>query len=413
MIISNKTFCPLPFIHIHSLPLGEGFLCCTAGCEKKENQVADFTKESLKDSMNNERMKQIRLDMIAGKEIPSCQSCYESEKLYNTSSRTQWLRAYNQDAIDSFIENMNEDGSLKDPSMKFIDLRFSNSCNLECKMCGSGLSSKIMEKEIKIYNRKDIQSSSLYSGKGVVSFLNVNPSILQEVKDQIQPGNSYYFAGGEPLIQEPHLELVKEFGKKNIYDVELMYSTNLSTLKYKGTNFIDEWIKFKKVKVFCSIDDIGERLEYVRVGSDWKKIKKNLKQLIKLKETHKNIVNFKITQVVSIFNIYYLPEFFDELLLLGADSQAIFWNAIHLIGNKWMHPSCLPRYMKQEVEDKLNAFLATVPSRFSERMSKHIATKIREIIIDMNKENLSPSLFIDNVDADYKEVFPWLSKIED
>jgi organic radical activating enzyme len=414
----SKTFCPLPWTHIHSWPSGEGYLCCVAGCSKQENVMADFTKESIVEAMNNDKMKQVRLAMAAGEQITACDGCYKSEELYGKSFRTSNIETHNH-RIDEYVDNMNEDGSLKDPRLTYIDFRFSNLCNLECRSCGGDLSSKILEKDVKFHRRDDLVNLPAFnSNNNTISFLNINPGLIDELKGQIRTNNRYYFAGGEPLIQDAHLELINAFVDQDQYDLYLSYSTNLSTLKYKGVNFLDIWKKFKEVLVYGSIDDFGPRLEYIRFRSNWDRMKKNVEALVAASKTN-NAIRFTFSQVISIFNIYYIPEFLTEMIRLRAFVDCNSWLPQHILGSEWMHPGCLPKEMKLEVEQKLNGFILQLPSLgFSVDDVYIITGKLNDIIINMNTYEYPTQLFLDGVNTDdlqkgtdFRVTVPWLSNL--
>jgi hypothetical protein len=67
---------------------------------------------------------------------------------------------------------------------------------------------------------------------------------------------------------------------------------------------LELWKQFKKVKISCSIDDLGERNSYIRSGTKWSDV---LTSLDKLQAN--SWIETSICQTVSIYNAYYLPEF--------------------------------------------------------------------------------------------------------
>ena len=52
--------------------------------------------------------------------------------------------------------------------------------------------------------------------------------------------------------------------ENKLYDKHITYSTNLSLLKWKGTDFLEIWKNFDNILFYCSIDGDNERLEYIR-----------------------------------------------------------------------------------------------------------------------------------------------------
>jgi hypothetical protein len=45
LIFENKTFCMLPWIHLHSFPTGEAYPCCNT---EMKNKVGDTNLQSIK-----------------------------------------------------------------------------------------------------------------------------------------------------------------------------------------------------------------------------------------------------------------------------------------------------------------------------------------------------------------------------
>ena len=62
-----------------------------------------------------------------------------------------------------------------------------------------------------------------------------------------------------------------------VKDIKVRYNTNLQSLSLGKRNVIDYWKQFPKLHLAVSLDDIGERCEFTRDGSDWKELIENIK----------------------------------------------------------------------------------------------------------------------------------------
>jgi len=180
--------------------------------------------------------------------------------------------------------------TLKNNSIKYLDFRHSNHCNLKCRYCGPHFSNQWANE----------LNYSLTLKKTTVDFDSLITEDLEDV----------YWCGGEPLIMADHYSFLEKVVKLNLSKkVSLRYNTNLTVIDYKDIDIIELWKKFKSVQVGISIDAVGEPLNYIRSGCDWKKIKLNIERLIQVCQTNSNIkINFAPT--VSILNIWFLPELF-------------------------------------------------------------------------------------------------------
>ena len=225
--------------------------------------------------------------MMLGVLPESCKQCSVSgKKTLREVKNESLINKISKIDIDR-IENTSKNGSISDPKIRYVDVRTSNICNLKCRTCSPVFSSRIQQEE-----------------KSVIKFskplnLTKRPEILSELKE-------IYFAGGEPLITEDHYKILESLPN----DVSVIYNTNFTVTSFKNISVFDFWEKKDKLFVSVSLDEIGNRLSYLRHGSDYDKIIENFKTF------HKRIPNsfekIKISITLSIFNIFYLHEILED-----------------------------------------------------------------------------------------------------
>ena len=63
--LNNKTFCMLPWTHLHMWPNGETYPCCLADSRMPIGSSHDNTIQEL---WNNDKMRAIRNNMLEGRE---------------------------------------------------------------------------------------------------------------------------------------------------------------------------------------------------------------------------------------------------------------------------------------------------------------------------------------------------------
>ena len=177
------------------------------------------------------------------------------------------------------------------PGLQFVDIRNTNLCNLKCRYCGPHFSSQWAEELGKF---PLIQHQDITDYKDIL------------ITDSL---HWMYFTGGEPLINGEHWALLEELiDSGQASGISLTYNTNLTTIKYKDKNIINMWRQFKTVNITCSVDTVGEPLEYIRSGASWEKIKLNLEQLV-LASQNSNIT-VSLGTVLSILNIWFIDELY-------------------------------------------------------------------------------------------------------
>ena len=108
----SKVFCNKPFDHNYIHTNGKFRLCCTTVQDiytDNNYNLFDAGKHSVNDYWNSNRMKEIRKNMIAGKQTRDCRRCYEEEE-----NNFQSLRSTK--GMQNFIENTKADGTYTKPA---------------------------------------------------------------------------------------------------------------------------------------------------------------------------------------------------------------------------------------------------------------------------------------------------------
>ena len=293
MTAPSKTFCILPWIHLYANPDGNVLPCCVGDWQKPMGNVQN---KKLEDVFNNEKFKQMRTNMLKGKRCEECTACYRDEDAGNSSFRKHSNEQFEK-YIDDAVLNTNDDGSMDDFRLRYLDVRWSNICNFKCRSCGGTYSSSWAKEDGK---------SNAYTFAGGDS----NDDLYKQFEPHFDTIEEFYFAGGEPLLTDKHYEILQYLIDHGRTDVKLRYNTNMSVLKYKGKNILDLWKKFSNVVIGASLDHYGSKAEYIRHGTDWSLVESNLK-LIRKETPH---VELHTNTVVSIFNIKTLPEFVQYII---------------------------------------------------------------------------------------------------
>jgi len=351
----SPTMCAFPWMHLHAWPDGKAMLCCIAHGGEKRGEVGDFSTHSYKEIMNSEKMKQVRLDLMNGKQIPECEVCWKDESLGKQSFRKNSMLSSNYD-IHELLLKTHPDGTIEDPKMLYMDFRFSNLCNLGCQTCGSPLSSTIANnREDNTIEINHLKSKNVLSERGTItSFVYARPNFMEEdVYPYLDDCREFYFAGGEPLMHQEHLDILKYLNENELYNKQISYSTNLTLTKWKGIDFIEIWKNFRRMLFWCSIDGQGDQLEYIREFSKHNNVFKNLDKILRLKESSGPDKQYKvcICYTHSIYNAYYTKEFFQFMYDSGFMDRvdSIDINYAYSIENS---VSILPDFAKKELKEK-------------------------------------------------------------
>lgn len=307
LVQEGKHFCVLPWIHFHAWPDKRVMPCCVADSNMPVAEIDG--DQSILDMMNSGRYKEIRKAMLNDEAVPECKRCFDLELMGTWTMRQSHNKRRGLDYVDYISNNTQEDGSLSEFEMKYMDIRFSNLCNMKCRSCGPSCSSQWAQ-EFLDKRGKEVWDE-YFPGQKVVVNNNDDQKFMVKLKPYLADVTEVYFAGGEIIITPEHYECLDYWIENGQADtIELNYTTNFSTLHgYKDKNLLEYWKKFKNIQVWASLDAHGDLAECIRKGTDWERAEKN----IKLLRTELPHVQFGITPTISIWNVFKFPDFYDYM----------------------------------------------------------------------------------------------------
>jgi sulfatase maturation enzyme AslB (radical SAM superfamily) len=294
MNLRSKTFCVLPWIEKYQNLDGKRYVCCHSRIPVSPNEING-----------------IRTKLANQEPVPHCESCYKLDQQQTISPRLQETARWLKNAeVKSHIEQWKPG----DPDRTFFyDLRFDNKCNLACITCGpnsSSLWSKEMGIEIKShpfdFDNADIVASS-----------------------------KIYMAGGEPLIINKCIDLLKQVAGQD-QQPEVVINTNLTRVNADMQMILQ---RIKNLTLVISVDAHSRVNEYHRWPMTWKKFINNLNWVRDVGCT----VQFNtVLDAVSIINASELVEI---------ESQCDMWNLTVLTGPVELQINNLPEHAREQVRN--------------------------------------------------------------
>lgn len=305
--INKDTFCMLPIMSLYMGPAQEVMPCCVGDWQNPMGKAT--SKESLIQIYNNDKFKQLRHDLANGIKNSACDHCWKFEELHSTdrSLRKSMNRKFRH-IENEVLNRINPDYSLNKIAFHYLDIRFSNICNLKCRSCGGHFSSLWNADEEKLgWDKWEPDRKKIMISVGDTDMMDLILEQLPHVKE-------IYFAGGEPLVQDEHYMILDRILELGIQDqMEIRYNTNFSKLTHKGKKVTDYWKQFKNVVIGASLDGNHERGEYIRKGLVWKDVIQNRKDVM----AECPNVHFHISLTLSIMNAYNIVDFHREWVELG------------------------------------------------------------------------------------------------
>jgi len=399
----SKTYCSFLWNHQYIHPNGKFKFCCATNDTIPDNKGNDthINNTSFEQVWNNDHMKETRLKMIRGENIPACAKCVLQESKGYGSMRTTINK-------EKFIASTNDDGSV-DSKPTSLELHFGNLCNLKCKMCSQAYSNQIGKELLEIGKEDPEWLNWVRSQSGNVNNwtnnLSVeykwfrNPKVARKVYDWVSVNiKRMSVLGGEPTVIKEFWDMIEYcYNEGTLKDKEITVVTNLTNVNAN----VKKWLgDCKHFTIWASVDGIGDRTEYIRYPSNWVQLVKNLK-------TYKNIINeygngtLIFSPAVQMLNIDQL----DELLLWFFEFSDGEWNQKYNLS--WMSQVTYPKMLdynyapvdyKLRIADKLESSLEKINTyqpkdRFFEYYTGHIKN-LREDKIDPESKKLMLNNFV-------------------
>jgi sulfatase maturation enzyme AslB (radical SAM superfamily) len=219
---------------------------------------------------------------------PGCIRCERDEKLGKESQREFFNK------ILSGAKNQIES----------LELSFSNSCNLTCRMCDPSSSSS--------WNsmlKKNVSLKSYCSEAPQVS-----EDLFQTVLSQIDFSKIRFlkYLGGEPFLTKEINSLFSFLEEASlISNIDFSCVTNGSVFP---TDLVGSLRRFRHVEINISVDGTEILCDYIRSGASWNAVYENILKWREFKrETGANIKLFTTVQAYNIHNVQEISLVAQEL----------------------------------------------------------------------------------------------------
>jgi organic radical activating enzyme len=394
---SEKFFCPLPWTHMYYQTNSP------SPCHLIKNTDFNITP---KEYLNSDWLKKIKKDMVSGVAPEACRTCSSKEKLGLKSTRGAAWGYYGvgdePHYEDRWFYNKFDENSKNE--FKRIEIRFSNLCNMKCRMCNE-LSSSEWLKE-KIEHKLPYIKSSQKEGYENESVLKMNDASVEQLKQiALESPNLKHicFTGGEPFIIKEYYEYMDFLIENNLNeDMLLEIFTNCSVY---NPHIIDRLRRFKDVVFVMSIDGVGKIAEYIRHGQQWNKVEKNILQFNRLAKPFNIYFNTAISSYV-LLDVSSLAKF---LMQLYSENNSIQTKCYYTFEPRFVNFENLPAHLRPKAIDEIEKAIEILSAPNFKILTTELNT-IKKYLSE--NQPVNPQLFIDKtkqLDAirgeNFEEVF--------
>jgi organic radical activating enzyme len=309
------------------------------------------------EAFHSNEFESIRTNLKNGIKDPHCDKCWKLEEQGAESLRLQTVseEEFNIEEITEF------------PRIEEIYVGLGNQCNLKCRTCGPNESS-IWVKEIE---KSDGIKHPIYLEPDASNFFK---SFKQDVMPYLK---EIHFTGGEPTLLKSTNKILELLDPS----VHVGMNTNC-TMKLPDT-----LNKFQDVEIFASIDDIGNRFNYIRHPGNWNEVYKNLKEIT----SNFNVI---ISCTVSVYNVFYI----DEVEKLANELEVPFYAHI-LYDPNYLSVHVLPIEVRQEIIKKLSVDPSIQKDKIIAHLDEQTYYDWSTFVLEVNKRDQLRG-------EDFKTTFP-------
>lgn len=375
----TDVWCSLPWTHVCVRTDNTLKPCCRYqyGPGDTQHSVALKSLDTLgADALNTEYLKKLRSDLLAGVVRDECKKCAVEEKNYRPSLRT---------IINPLIDLAAEQCTDQFDSVRYLELSIDNICNLQCKMCDSKFSSRLIGRDGYIGNPVHKKLELKYD-----KLRNLDLSKLTRIK----------LLGGEPFIT-PNFEQFLDFIAEYVDISKVTLDINTNATEIPSDNIIYKLNQFKFLEINASLDSYTSSNNYQRWGSDYEKVFRNVKDYERifkkksiayhstisvltandlaytlniLQKLHGYHVSIDFVRSPEYLSILYAPPEYIDWVLAANESNATAYSVINnFLKSAEYDPVMWDKF--KEVNEKLDKYYNTRLENYNPALAEFLTRK--------------------------------------
>lgn len=242
---------------------------------------------------NTQHKKEQRKKMLNGERPKECQICWSVEDLPGNQISDRIIRgteSWTRDYFDQ-VRQMPWDGDIH-PT--YVEVSFSSTCNFKCSYCSPHVSTKWHEE---IRQHGPYQLTSLYQNVNALRLQGLMPIENEDENPYIEafwkwwpdlyPGlRVFRITGGEPLLSKQTFRILDWIEEHPNPQLSLDINSNLGVPDKILARFYDqveriyEGKKVRSLAVHTSLDNFGEKAEYIRHGLNFPIFERNVNEYL-------------------------------------------------------------------------------------------------------------------------------------
>ncbi len=303
-----------------------------------------------------------RKKMIEGQRPDECNYCWNIEDLATNQISDRHIKSSEPYSIADFDEIIS---TPLDPKTKprYLEVSFSNKCNLKCSYCSADYSSSWRE-ELKKYGDYSTgtgaQTVEIYEeseNQYIKAFWHWWPEISGHL-------NTLRVTGGEPLLSPNTFKLLDYFIANPAPNLNIVINSNLGVPDVLFNKFEDVSRKLFKekyvrsLKIYTSLDAFGNRAEYIRHGLKHELLWTNVERCLNFSES----IEVSIMCTFNALSLTSGVEFVKKVAELNRKyKNSSRWSPITIDYSYLRHPEHQSvKVLTPDYEEKMNDILKAI-----------------------------------------------------
>ena len=206
--------------------------------------------------------------MLEGERPAECFYCWNVEDSGSISPRIALTPIYTEMEPD-IIETTARLKWDEPVYPKYLEMSFSNKCQMKCSYCSTQNSSSLHEeiKQFGVYPLLNIENEGQYKSHGRENMYDEDSPMYDKFWDWFDEAKNHLrvlrITGGEPLLHESTFKLAEMIKDT---DIAFHVNSNLSVSQRRVDRMIKTMRDMRNPKIYASIDTVKEQAEWIRHG---------------------------------------------------------------------------------------------------------------------------------------------------
>jgi organic radical activating enzyme len=265
-----------------------------------------------------------------------CEHCKDIEDAGGTSDRMLHL---NFPGLGAPPEVLDGDLTATKVAPRWLEIYFSNLCNLSCLYCGEHFSSSWESENKKFGHIDEAMGREAPNTNYTQNYKDLNSKMFDWLNENVHHLYNLMILGGEPFTQPQSDQLLDFLEARHNPNLTLTFFSNLSVDHERMKKRFNRMQKLKdnghlaEIHIFGSIDCWCPEIEYIRSGLDLELFEKNFEYLV-----NETDVRLGVNAAWMSLSTFTMPDLIKKINKWSTHQRPVFFSLMQAAGQRYVHP---------------------------------------------------------------------------